>query len=540
MIFSVSLLIVAFGQPAFASFLGALSAAFGYALFLKSLLAFSSLKRRFWAAVFWYTAVQAIQLSWMTSYEYQGIYILFVCAVLSIFLGLQFGFFTLFIKKENSHPRILALASLWTLLEWSRYFFLCGFTWNPAGLSLSGYSASLQMASIFGILGLSFWVMFVNLMALRAFKEKRVRPYVVWGFVALFPYLFGFFHLMYHEKKQKKSTHTLSILLVQTGLMPSQKTTLPGRFHEFIAHHEQWNRILRLIKDKGSFDLVVFPEASVPFSSETFVYTVEKVKHSFTTILGEESSRFFPESGAAFFNEKKTHVSNCFWAQTIASYLNAELMIGLDHTDNSKDETYNSVLHFSPKKTVYDRYDKRILLPLAEYLPFQWLYPLVKIYGVSEFFTHGKTSKIFNTCFPIAASICYEETFPHLIREGRLNGAKLLVNVSNDAWYPYSKLAWQHFDHARVRSVENGVPMVRACNSGITAGVDSLGRIVAILPEYDERGRPLTGVLKAQINTYEYSTLYQLWGNWGILILSLLCIVIFTINKNLFNKENQI
>ena len=533
----ISLLIVAFGQPAFTSIIAALSAAFGYALFWKSLLSVSSQKKRFWVAVFWYAAVQAIQLSWMTSIEYQGIYILFVCAGLSILLGLQFGFFSLFIKRENPLLRMLALASLWVFLEWSRYFFLCGFSWNPAGLALSGYTAPLQMASIFGILGLSFWVILVNLMALKAFIENRFRPYLIWGFAALFPYLFGFVHLMYHDHREKNH---LSILLVQTGLMPSQKITLPGRLQEFISPYEQWNRILRLIKDKGSCDLVVLPEATVPFSSETSVYGLEKVKFCVARELGDEASRFFPESGASFFNEKKTHVSNCFWAQTVANYLNAELIIGLEHTDHAKDETYNSVLHFSPKKSIYDRYDKRILLPLAEYLPFKWLYPLVKAYGISEFFTQGATSKVFNGIFPIATSICYEETFPHLMREGRLNGAKLFVNVSNDAWYPDSLLTWQHFDHARLRSVENGVPMVRACNTGITSGVDSLGRIVAMLPEYDENGKPLVGVLKTQINTYQYPTLYSFWGNWGILIMSLLFIIVFIINKNFFIEENQI
>jgi apolipoprotein N-acyltransferase len=103
------------------------------------------------------------------------------------------------------------------------------------------------------------------------------------------------------------------------------------------------------------------------------------------------------------------------------------------------------------------------------------------------------------------------------MRKSRLKGAEMFVNLTNDGWYPDSRLGKQHFDHARVRTVENGVPLVRACNSGFTAAIDCLGRVVTHLSE--ER-RP--GLLVAHVPTYHFTTLYSCVGDLGIVTL---CVV---------------
>lgn len=527
----LSFLIVAFGQPSFVPFFAALAALGGYALFWKAALNWPSKAKRFWAAFIWYAGVQAVQLSWMSDTEYQGIYILFVHAGLSIFLGLQFAFFTLFIKKENSFLSILALSSLWTLIEWSRFLLFCGFSFNQAGLALSGYSWPLQMASLFGVLGLSFWVMLVNLMVLDALYRNNLKRYTSCAFLALFPYIWGLCQLSYHGDKNNHQNKNISILLVQTGLLPSEKVPLSGRLKEFISPYEQWRRILQIAKEHGPADIIVLPEAAVPYSSNAAIYSFEKTKTIFKRILGDEAERSFPKQKAPFFNEEKTHVANCFWAQALSNYLECEIIIGLDHSDLDKEVNYNSAFHFWPQKEHFERYDKRILIPLAEYLPIKWLYPLVKSYGITDFFTHGKENCLFDSCLPLSVSICYEETFPHLIREGRLKGAQLLVNLTNDGWYPRSMLAKQHFDHARLRAVENGVSLVRSCNTGITGAVDSSGRIISILPEFDLQGKPFSGAVKVQINSYNYPTLYTFWGNWGIISVSIFFILIFLLSK---------
>ncbi len=138
-----------------------------------------------------------------------------------------------------------------------------------------------------------------------------------------------------------------------------------------------------------------------------------------------------------------------------------------------------------------------------------------------------KSRKVFASKVPLSASICYEETFSHHMRQSRQKGASMFVNLTNDNWYPNSKLPQQHFDHARLRAVENGVPMVRACNTGVTAAIDSLGRIIGQITEETR-----AGVLVAKVPLYHYSTLYSFWGDWGIVSLS----AAFSFNLLLFGR----
>lgn len=498
--FVLSWLIVALGQPAWSPWLAPIAACVGYALFWKVAAAIPFSKKRFWTATAWFGAVQLIQLSWMTSTEFQGYYILLVYFALALWLGLQFGLVTLFIDKIP----LVATAALWTLLEWTRLFVLCGFSWNPVGLSLSAFAMPMQAASLFGVLGLSFLVILTNL----AFWKKRKAVAIT---LALFPYAFGIVHTSLHQSKIDQSG-TMMVGLVQTGLLPSQKTPLEGRFKEFIPPSQQWQRIVNLLKTCDQpLDLVVLPEFSVPHSANYDVYPSSMVYKAFKGAFGEK---------ADLLNiEQSIKVSNQFWVQSIGKILQADVIAGLQAEDEGLH--FTSAFYCPHQEPKVQRYDKQILLPLAEYIPFQWVKALTSAYGITEFFTHGKESKVFASKVPVSASICYEETFSHLMRQSRQKGAAMFVNLTNDSWYPHSKLPQQHFDHARLRAVENGVPMVRACNTGITAAVDSLGRIIGQIVEEDR-----ADVLVAKVPLYHYSTLYSFWGDWGIVSLSALFLLI--------------
>ncbi|NGX39646.1 MAG: Apolipoprotein N-acyltransferase [Chlamydiae bacterium] len=534
----ISCLIVAFGQPSFAPWLSPLAAAFGYALFWRAIRIFPFSKQRFWRAGVWYSFISLVQLSWMSSIEFQGIYILFVWLFLSLCLGVQFGLLSILIpyNRPLTMARILAMASVWTLLEWSRFHILCGYSWNLSGMALS-VAPALQFAALFGILGLSFWVVFVNLLAVRAFLRRGIFHYAIWIGAALIPYAFGQVHTLYHERQmaKKENAKDFSCLLVQTGLLPSEKMPLGGRIRSFISPYDQWKRILTFLQsegDKGA-QLIVLPEAVVPFENGRCVYEREKVEGIFQEVFGKDCRRDFPSMVAPFGVAGEGRVSNAFWTQTISNLFDSEIVVGLTHSEDNGN-SYVSAFHLQPHREEQERYDKQVLMPLAEYLPSRWLLPLVRSYGVSGFFTRGKQERVFDGEIPLSVSICYEETFPHIIRQGRRKGAKLLVNVTNDGWYPYSRLPSQHFEHARLRSVENGAALIRACNTGVTAAIDSLGRTVAKLDECDDQGQILAGALFAKFNPYEYFTLYTLWGNWGIVSLSLFFIGIFAFLKKEF------
>ncbi len=500
-IFILSWLIVALGQPAWSPWLAPLAACIGYALFWRVAAQIPFSKKRFWTATAWFSAVQLIQLSWMTSTQFQGFYILFVYLAVVLWLGLQFGLVTLFIDKIP----MVATAALWTLLEWTRLFVLCGFSWNPVGLSLSAFALPMQAASLFGILGLSFLVVLTNL----AFWKKRRKVAIA---LALFPYAFGFVHTTLHQSKVDQS-RTMTVGLVQTGLLPSQKIPIEGHFKEFIPPSKQWQRIVNLLKTcEEPLDLVVLPEFSVPNAAGYDAYPSSIVRNVFKDAFGSQKAD-------ALHIEDTIRVSNQFWVQAIGKIFKTDVIAGLEAEEGGLH--FTSAFYCQPQEPKVQRYDKQILVPLAEYVPFEWVKALTRAYGITEFFTHGKESKVFASKVPLSASICYEETFSHLMRQNRQKGAAMFVNLTNDNWYPNSKLPQQHFDHARLRTVENGVPMVRACNTGITAAVDSLGRIIGQITEETR-----AGVLVAKVPLYHYSTLYSLWGDWGIVSLSAVFILI--------------
>ncbi len=467
----------------------------------------------------------------MTAIEYQGIYILFVWLGISVGVGLQFGLLTMLIlyQRPLKIPRILALAATWTLLEWSRFHFICGYSWNLSGIALSN-PISIQFASVFGVLGLTFWVIFSNLLGFRAFTCRGLSGYFAWGVIVVIPYLFGLVHLSYHDRRLASCKKKVNCLLVQTGMLPPEKIPIQGSLHSFICPYVQWKQILdyaAAYKDE-CLDLIVLPEAAVPFSLNVELYELKKVKEVFEGVFGSLEEGLLPKS----IEGKK--ISNAFWIQSLANILKSDILIGLDYTDPSG-ASYNSVFFVRPFSHSLERYDKQVLMPLAEYLPYQWLLPLVKAYGINEFFTPGSGARIFEGKVPLSVSICYEETFPSKVREGRRLGGELLVNVTNDGWYPFSRLSSQHFEHARIRTVENGVSMIRACNTGVSAAVDSLGRTIDQLDETIEGGIVQKGAILAQISPYTYSTLFAIWGNSGIVCLSLAILGVFFLLRKVFS-----
>ena len=124
------------------------------------------------------------------------------------------------------------------------------------------------------------------------------------------------------------------------------------------------------------------------------------------------------------------------------------------------------------------------------------------------------------------------------MREGRVKGARLFVNVTNDNYYPDSSLHKQHLFHARVRAVENGTPLIRSCNSGISAAIDSFGRIVAKMEETRNSVNSKGGVLNCRLNTYTFPTLYTFWGEGFIIACCLIiCLSSWRIAAVRVNKK---
>lgn len=528
--FLVSLVLVALGKPLFIGYLAPAAAALGFAFFWESISYVQNKKNYFLSALVWFFFISALELSWMSSTTWVGPLIFIVYLGLALALGFEFAWLSLFLyqKKTLLLKEIFALAGLWTILEWSRLFFLSGFTFNLVGSALTYSHFSMQIAAVLGVYGLSFWVVLVNLFGYRAFF-LRTKPsaFLAWAFLAIFPYFFGYIHETY-QQKFFQNNKTLSVLLVQTALTPAEKEPTQGYLQDFIRPEFQWGRILSLVKKhkaKESPDLIVLPEVAVPFSAFESFYFLDDVVAVWEKLAGLKNKEFFlpllktPLAKKVTFQDKTYwKVSNAFWAQALSNYLEAGLVIGLGDK-GANDLNYNAAFHFQPFAKKIERYAKRVLVPIVEYFPFQWCAKLAAEYGISGAFTPGEKARVFQGRLPMGVSICYEETYGHLMRQSRRKGAELFINISNDGWFPNSLLPQAHFELGRVRAVENGMPLIRSCNTGVTAAVDSFGRTIGVFalgPKAEKRFGSL--FLKVPLN--HYSTLYTFWGDSFIVGLS--------------------
>ena len=412
---SIALLIVAFGQPAWHPWLGLIAAACGYALFWRILLEYSSWITRCSLAAVWFCAVQLIQLSWFISHPYWYIYVVYF--FLAIAEGIQFGILSYFIRPQTfkSVFSLFWIAAFWVLLEWSRLFLFSGFSFNPVGLSLAGNLYSLQLASIAGVFGLSFWVIFVNLAALRVWlyppKRKSVAA-LAWLGIALFPYLFGMFQVSINDQTMAKNPpEHLRAVLVQTAF-PVEETGIYTRENSLEKYVlGEWRQVLNILKQHVGkpIDLIALPEFVVPFGTYAFVFPLDVVLKIFQEEYGTDSIKRLPEAkwplAAEIYvrNQKKVMVNNAYWLQAIANYFQSDVIAGLEdaeQVENGEIEYYSAALFFHPQKSdaleefFVERYSKRILVPMGEYIPFQFAKELAARYGVTGSFTCGKEAKV--------------------------------------------------------------------------------------------------------------------------------------------------
>jgi apolipoprotein N-acyltransferase len=160
-------------------------------------------------------------------------------------------------------------------------------------------------------------------------------------------------------------------------------------------------------------------------------------------------------------------------------------------------------------------YYKIRLVPFSEAMPFEGAVPILSRVNLGEADFHPGTDQ---TIFQIGPSvragplICYESIFPDFVRNRVRRGANLLVNITNDGWFGRSSGPRHHAMMARMRSIENGVPLARCANSGISMFVDPLGRVLGQTGLYERT------VLVRAIPRYTLPTVYTRFGDWFVLL----------------------
>lgn len=345
--------------------------------------------------------------------------------------------------------RILALVAGIGIAEALRGRVLTGFPWNGFGQMLAGTPLLLQPAALIGAEGLGLAVVFIAAVP-AAFLGRNRRGAAGLALVAVGLVAGGLgFGAWRLSAPPPEPVPGLVLRLVQPSVPQEKKWQLASRDAIF-------DTLLALSRgpvtgaDPDARVVVIWPESSVPFLLQD------------APIAREVISAALPPG---------------------ATLVAGAVRRGADAGTENK--FFNAILVMDPEGNLTDAYDKLHLVPFGEYVPFEgvlrWLGadPLAILPGG---FTAGTGAR--HLAIPGAPSvlplICYEAIFPGYGADVR--GAGWILNVTNDAWFGQTPGPVQHFAQARLRAVEQGVPLVRVGNNGVTAVVDGLGRIEAILP----------------------------------------------------------
>ncbi|WGF91108.1 apolipoprotein N-acyltransferase [Marinivivus vitaminiproducens] len=341
---------------------------------------------------------------------------------------------------------LAALAACWGAAEWLRGHTLTGFPWNLIGYVWGVSDATLQAASVVGIYGLGSVT--VALAAAPAIVgrgrpgPRRLRPLAFSALGVLLLWGFGAARLAGAPAAQGDAVPGVRLRLVQASIPQAAKWD-PAERRRILKRYLE----LSAAPAAAPPTHVVWPETAVPYR----LAEAPEVRRALAAVV--------PPGGALLTGSVRRAP-----ASEPPAYLNSLLAV---------DET----------GTVVAAYDKVRLVPFGEYVPFRGLLPLKKLTDGTTDFRPGigrTTLDRVPGLPPAGPMICYEVIFSGDTWVG--DRPRWLVNVTNDAWFGASSGPYQHFLAARVRAVEEGLPLVRAANTGISAVIDAHGRVRASLP----------------------------------------------------------
>jgi apolipoprotein N-acyltransferase len=412
----------------------------------------------------------------------------FVVVLLPAGLGLFWGAAGLAyqVVRPMAARRILVFAALFALAEWLRGHVLTGFPWDLPGEAWKAGSAPSQAAAVLGAYGLSFVTLAIAAApaVLLGTDAKRARLVALVSAAVGLAALWGGGALRLARPAPPDAA--LLVRVVQPDIPQAVKWT-PEAFRAIV------DRYVALTGAPAARrpDVVVWPEAAIPAVADEL---------------------FAPGS---------------WTAEAIAGALQPDqaLLAGVVRMDGRT--YYNSLLGLGRRPAGFaflGVYDKHRLVPFGEYLPFEGLLSalgLKKLVAVEGGFAAGPEPApvTFGALPRMQPLICYESLFPGF-SEGDGARPSWIVNVSNDAWFGRTSGPWQHLNLASYRAIEEGLPMVRATPTGVSAVVDAFGRTRRSL------GPGERGVIDAALPGALPPTLYARVGDapfWLLTLAGLAC-----------------
>jgi apolipoprotein N-acyltransferase len=228
----------------------------------------------------------------------------------------------------------------------------------------------------------------------------------------------------------------------------------------------------------------------------------------------------WPETAVPFYFQDNSPLSK--EVSRVPEKTNSKLLFGSPAyiRDKNRIQYYNRAYVISEDR-VFDYYDKVHLVPFGEYVPLKRYLPFIRrLVPAAGDFSPGQSPKLVGTPdLQIGVIICFEAIFPDISRNHAAHGAQLLVNLTNDAWFGHTSAPYQHLSMAVLRCVENGLPMARAANTGISAIILASGKIVI------ESELFATEVLQKELNLNQTKTFYSQFGNVFAILLCAITIL---------------
>ncbi len=364
-------------------------------------------------------------------------------ACLAIFYGLAVMLANLL--WSDGWGRIAALAAAFGLIEWLRSFVLTGFPWNTVGYGLMPIPLMMQTSNLIGIFGMSMVAVFIFASpALLGTKKGLLPGLSIAAMMMVFHFGYGAYRL--HQPLQSTGD-ALTVRIVQPGIDQSRKMLNADRAEIFKEHL----RLSTLPTSEGKKrpDIIVWPETSVPF-----------ILTQNPDALGDISKTL--EDGQIL----------------LTGAVRLE-----DAGAGNAPRYYNSVYAVDSEGQIIGATDKVHLVPFGEYVPFE---NVLRHFGVDNLislpggFSPAATRDAITlpSGQKLYSFICYEIIFPGEV-PADIDTSTAIVNVTNDGWFGNTPGPYQHLQQARVRAVETGLPVIRAANTGISAIIDPMGRIVA-------------------------------------------------------------
>ena len=343
----------------------------------------------------------------------------------------------------------LLCAALWVAAEMIRSRFLTGFPWNPLGASQYRILPVIQVASFTGVYGVSFLMVWTSVSLLGAAlltlrRPEQRNPWLVELFLPVIVVIATVSFGMRQLFSKPVAGPSAKLALIQPSI-PQTMIWNPAdsaeRFQQLIALSEQ------ALTNRP--DVLIWPEAAVPnllrWDTNIFQSVVELVRRH-----------------------------------------NVWLILGADDAERARNDAervnyFNSSFLITPAGEIAASYRKRKLVIFGEYVPLQrWLPFLKYLTPIQGGFTPGPGPVSFvlgNPRVKTSVLICFEDIFPHVARDYAEPDTDFLLNLTNNGWFGESAAQWQHAAMAVFRAVENGLPLVRCANNGLTCWIDSQGRL---------------------------------------------------------------